>query len=51
MALCTERQVPVVPQGGHTSLSGGATPDRSGKAIVLSLGRMNRRPCDDIAIA
>ncbi|MBZ6077209.1 FAD-binding oxidoreductase [Microvirga puerhi] len=33
---------PVVPQGGNTGLSGGATPDRSGRAIVLSLERLNR---------
>ncbi|WP_257169928.1 FAD-binding oxidoreductase [Bradyrhizobium sp. SRS-191] len=42
MAACAEARVAVVPQGGHTSLSGGATPDTSGSAIVLSLSRMNR---------
>ncbi|WP_315718179.1 MULTISPECIES: FAD-binding oxidoreductase [unclassified Bradyrhizobium] len=42
MAACAEARVAVVPQGGHTSLSGGATPDASGGAIVLSLARMNR---------
>ncbi|UFZ07540.1 FAD-binding oxidoreductase [Bradyrhizobium ontarionense] len=42
MAACVEARVPVVPQGGHTSLSGGATPDATGRAIVLSLSRMNR---------
>jgi FAD/FMN-containing dehydrogenase len=36
------RGVPVVPQGGNTSLCGGATPDDSGLAVVLSLVRMNR---------
>jgi FAD/FMN-containing dehydrogenase len=36
------RGVPVVPQGGNTSLCGGATPDESGQAVVLSLSRMNR---------
>ena len=30
-----------MPQGGNTGLCGGATPDQSGKAIILSLGRMN----------
>lgn len=39
---CTGQGVPVVPQGGNTSLSGGATPDGSGRAVVLSLSRMNR---------
>lgn len=42
LALCAERKVPVVPQGGNTSMSGGATPDVSGRAVVLSLTRMNR---------
>lgn len=34
--------VPVVPQGGNTGLSGGATPDTSGRSLVLSLARLNR---------
>jgi FAD/FMN-containing dehydrogenase len=32
----------LVPQGGNTSLAVGATPDASGRQIVLSLQRMNR---------
>src|SRR5690606_30650560 len=32
---------PVVPQGGNSGMSGGATPDSSGEAILLSLRRMN----------
>lgn len=35
-------RTPVVPQGGNTGLSGGATPDGSGKAVVLCLARLNR---------
>jgi FAD/FMN-containing dehydrogenase len=35
-------RTPVVPQGGNTGLSGGATPDASGRAVLLSLGRLNR---------
>jgi FAD/FMN-containing dehydrogenase len=31
----------VVAQGGNTGLSGGATPDESGRAIVISLARLN----------
>ena len=42
MRLCTETRTPVVPQGGNTGLCGGATPDASGRQIVLSLARMNR---------
>jgi FAD/FMN-containing dehydrogenase len=41
MALCTRHGVPVVPQGGNSGMSGGATPDETGAAIVLSLRRMN----------
>jgi FAD/FMN-containing dehydrogenase len=42
VALCAEAGVPLVPQGGNTSMVGGATPDASGEAILLSLRRMNR---------
>jgi FAD/FMN-containing dehydrogenase len=42
VATCAASGTPVVPQGGNTGLVGGATPDESGRAIVLSLGRMNR---------
>ncbi|MCJ8190538.1 FAD-binding oxidoreductase [Sphingomicrobium aestuariivivum] len=34
-------QVPLVPQGGNSSMVGGATPDDSGRAMILSLRRMN----------
>lgn len=40
--LCNEYGVPIVPQGGNTGLVLGGVPDASGKAIVLSLTRMNR---------
>jgi FAD/FMN-containing dehydrogenase len=39
---CAEHRVPLVPQGGNTGMVGGATPDASGRALVLSLARMNR---------
>jgi FAD/FMN-containing dehydrogenase len=42
MRACAETRTPVVPLGGNTGLVGGGTPDDSGHAIVLSLGRMNR---------
>jgi len=38
--LCGEARVPLVPQGGNTSMVGGATPDASGRAILLSMRRM-----------
>ena len=39
---CAEHQIAVVPQGGNTSLAGAATPDESGRTLVLSLARMKR---------
>lgn len=40
--LCAAARVALVPQGGNTSMAGGATPDGSGDALLLSLRRMNR---------
>ncbi len=40
--LCAAARVPLVPQGGNTSLVGGATPDADGSQFVLSLARLNR---------
>src|SRR5205085_8728400 len=34
--------VPLVPQGGNTSMVGGATPPEDGSALILSLRRMNK---------
>ena len=42
LAACRDSGVAVVPQGGNTSMSGGATPDATGASIVLSLTRMNK---------
>lgn len=39
--LCARHGVPIVPQGGNSGMAGGATPDESGHAIILSLRRMN----------
>lgn len=41
VSLCAQHGVPIVPQGGNSGMSGGATPDESGEAIILSLRRMN----------
>ena len=41
VSLCAQHAVPIVPQGGNSGMSGGATPDESGEAIILSLRRMN----------
>ncbi|MBV9964812.1 MAG: FAD-binding oxidoreductase [Alphaproteobacteria bacterium] len=40
--LCAEAGVPIVPQGGNTSMVGGAAVDEAGRDIVLSLSRLNR---------
>mgnify|MGYP002780972358 CR=1 FL=1 len=39
--LCARHGVPIVPQGGNSGMAGGATPDTTGSAIILSLRRMN----------
>jgi FAD/FMN-containing dehydrogenase len=41
MKLCARHGVSVVPQGGNSGMCGGATPDTSGDALLLSLRRMN----------
>jgi FAD/FMN-containing dehydrogenase len=54
VALAAQHDVPLVPQGGNTSMVGGATPDTSGNAVILSLRRMNRirsiDPASQIAV-
>ena len=40
--LCSQYQIAIVPQGGHTGFCGGATPDSSGKQVILNLKRMNQ---------
>ena len=39
--LAREHGVPIIPQGGNSGMCGGATPDPSGEAILLSLRRMD----------
>ena len=40
--LCAGARAPIVPQGGNTSMVGGATPSADGSEFVLSLARMAR---------
>ena len=40
--LCAEAGVPIVPQGGNTSLCGGSIPFEQGREIILSLSRMDK---------
>jgi FAD/FMN-containing dehydrogenase len=39
---CNQQRVGLVPQGGNTGYCGGATPDESGRQLLLSLRRLNR---------
>ena len=40
--LCAESGTPIVPQGGNTSMVGGAVPNADGSELVLSTARLNR---------
>jgi FAD/FMN-containing dehydrogenase len=40
--LAADHRVPLVPQGGNTGMSAGATPPADGSAVLLSMRRMNR---------
>lgn len=42
LRIASEHRIPLVPQGGNTSMVGGATPPADGSALILSLRRMNR---------
>ncbi len=42
MRLCARAGAAIVPQGGNTSMVGGATVSKDGSQFVLSLSRMNR---------
>jgi FAD/FMN-containing dehydrogenase len=42
VTLCAREGVPIVPQGGNTGLVLGSVPDATGRAVLLSLKRMNR---------
>ena len=39
--LCAQHGIGIVPQGGNSGMSGGATPDDTGSSVLLSLRRMN----------
>lgn len=42
LRAAVEHRVPLVPQGGNSSMVGGATPPVDGIALILSTRRMNR---------
>ena len=47
--LCAAHRVGIVPQGGNSGMSGGATPNASGGELLLSLRRMNAIRKVDVA--
>lgn len=47
--LANRDRVALVPQGGNTGLSGGATPDESGAQAILCLTRMTAVRAQDVA--
>jgi FAD/FMN-containing dehydrogenase len=55
VAKARELGIALVPQGGNTSMVGGATPPRDGSALILSTRRLNHirslRPADGLAVA
>jgi FAD/FMN-containing dehydrogenase len=42
VSLLAELRIPIVPQGGNTSLCGASVPDGSGTQVVVNLSRMNK---------
>jgi FAD/FMN-containing dehydrogenase len=42
VTACAATGTAIVPQGGNTSMCGGAVPDASGEQVILSLSRMNQ---------
>ena len=49
VALLAGLGVPIVPQGGNTSLCGASVPDASGTQVIVNLSRMNRVRAVDAA--
>jgi FAD/FMN-containing dehydrogenase len=48
--VCARHSVPIVPQGGNSGMSGGATPDTGGGSLLLSLRRLSEiGPIDPVA--
>jgi FAD/FMN-containing dehydrogenase len=50
--LAARLGIGIIPQGGNTSYCGGATPDASGRQIIVSLERMDRiREIDPVSMS
>lgn len=54
VAIANRNAIILVPQGGNSGMVGGATPDQSGDAILISMRRMNQiretKPDDQLVI-
>jgi FAD/FMN-containing dehydrogenase len=42
VGACAKANVAMVPQGGNTGYCGGATPDESGRQVLINLSKMNQ---------
>jgi FAD/FMN-containing dehydrogenase len=42
VTLCAQSGTPIVPQGGNTSMVGGAVPNEDGSELILSTARLTR---------
>lgn len=49
VTMLAEARVPMVPQGGNTSMCGGSVPDTTGSQVVINLSRLNRVREVDVA--
>ena len=49
VGICARHRIAIVPQGGNTGLVGAGMPDKSGRELILSLGRMNKVRAIDVA--
>jgi FAD/FMN-containing dehydrogenase len=49
VGLLAEAKVAIVPQGGNTGMCGGATPDASGRQVIVNLSRMNKVRAVDVS--
>ena len=42
LKICYQNKIPLVPQGGRTSLSGGTIPNPKKNEIIISMEKMNK---------
>ena len=42
LKICFQNKIPLVPQGGRTSLSGGTIPNPKKNEVIISMEKMNK---------